>query len=243
MLSAQRFAADTTSGSVNISFRFFPMFFRLLLIESIFLPESPNPIWKPFLNSPANSLHLLRSESSFLLVLSITVSPSASFPKSVASPKLAVPVPLGFEVVVLSFLSSLLIWSNPIRDLSCFAAFFAAVPTLFVDSLRLSAAPDALCRLSSAVPASSDKLDIGDSTVLDPLDFCPVINSVKLLNALAKVASLPINVLTALIIGVNRFIRPCPIVAFSESNCSCKIRTWFAQLPDVLAKSPCAADN
>ena len=118
-------------------------------------------------------------------------------------------------------LSSFWIWSNPIRERISFAAFFAALPAFFVESAMLSADWEAS---SIPAPASAAAAPV-DAIWLVPDDLLPVISSVKLLNAFARVANFPIRVFTALMMGVNKLISPCPIVAFRESNCSFRMRT------------------
>ena len=43
-----------------------------------------------------------------------------------------------------------------------------------------------------------------------------------------------------LLTGDSTLISPWPIVAFKLSNCSCRMRIWFAQPSDVREKSPAA---
>ena len=137
--------------------------------------------------------------------------------------------------------SSLLILSKPMRAFIFFAAFCAACPTLSVLLARLDAESDAFSR---PVPASSAAPATAATPLLsEPLDLFPVINFVKDLNAFASVTSFPITILITRMIGVNKLIRPCPIVAMRDCICRLSILHWFAQLPEVRAKSPCAADS
>ena len=79
--SAHLLADAVTEGSEKISFRFFLMLLMLLIIDSIFFSEFPNPILNPFLNIAASSLHRFSRPDSFLSVLSISVFPVALSPE------------------------------------------------------------------------------------------------------------------------------------------------------------------
>ena len=75
------------------------------------------------------------------------------------------------------------------------------------------------------------------------LDFLP--NNLPKTPAItfATVITFPITVLSTLITGVKTATRPLPIMPRSCFHCSWSILTWFAHVPLVLAKSPCASDN
>jgi len=123
-------------------------------------------------------------------------------------------------------------WSKLARLFAALAAFFVALVRLFTPDVALS-------ELSEAFANSSLVVLTDDSS----LDLLPVIISVKDLNALAKALNFPSNVLINFKTGVNTFINPCPILAFKLSICNESILVWFAQLSDVLAKSPEASAN
>ena len=234
--SAHSPAASITSFEVNISFKDCQILCSDFLIFVIFFSLSPNPIRNPLRNKPANFFTLSIRPARDWSIFVITVSPCARLPKSMLPPEVAPVPPFPPEPPELSEagLSIFCIWSKPINTRISLAAFFAALPAPAAPSARSSAAPAAPLKPSSAFPAISDM----------PEDaFFPVISSVKDLNAFANITNLPTTALIPLIIGVNRFINPCPIDALRLSNCRERMRTWFAQESEVLAKSPLASDN
>ena len=106
------------------------------------------------------------------------------------------------------------------------AAFFSAFP-----------APEAAVpALSAATATASIPAAVADA----PESLPPDIKAKKALNAFARLSILPMTALITWMTGDNAAISPWPMVAFKLSNCSCKIRTWFAQPVDVLEKSPAA---
>ena len=98
-----------------------------------------------------------------LLFLSMTVSPRDRFPKSTPVPPMPdVPIllpELGVELSLDVLLSSLLIWSKPIRARIFSAAFFAELATPLLDFERLSAE---LAALSIPVLAPAAALPIAE---------------------------------------------------------------------------------
>ena len=188
----------------------------------------------------------------FLSNLDTASSPVAKDPKSTGLPRLPADVPEPFGVLpefpvsadedVSDGSESFVILSNPIRDRICFAAFCAAFPVFFTADVVLFAASVAFCSPALASVAAVPAAAIWPSPE-DPEFLFPVISSVKALNTFARVTNFPRRVFTVCMIGVNRLIRPWPIEAFKESICRLNTLTWFAHDPDVLAKSPDAADN
>ena len=221
------------------------------------LPSRARPLFQRFLRVfVVGSMAFFISSKTFFHFfpsLDTASSPVDREPKSTGLPRLPPDTPEPFGALPESPVppdedsdgsESFVILSNPIRDRICFAAFCAAFPVFFTADVVSFAASAAFCNpvLASvaAVPAAAIwALPPPD----DPEFFFPVISSVKALNAFARVTSFPRRLFTVCMIGVNRLISPWPIDAFRESICNFNTLTWFAQEPDVLAKSPDAADN
>ena len=163
MALAHPSAAVITEVSVKISFRFFPISLIPAVMVFILFWESPNPILNPFLNIAANSLLRFNKADIFLSVLSITVSPCVKFPKSTPVPLTPVPLPVdGVELSVSVWLSSLLIWSKPMRVRIFSAAFLADLATPLLALERLSAELAA-----SSIPA------LAPAAALPIAEICP----------------------------------------------------------------------
>ena len=223
--SSQVSAAFNTSGAVNISLRL-----SLIPLMAFFngsRDTSPRPALNPSLKISLSSFSLsITAWSTGFNPASVS---SAAFAISSLIPKSELKSPAPPPVSV--FFVRLLISSNPSKPPYSFAAFFALPPAAFVAPVR----EFAFC------VAVSNPVAILPTEELAPLDVFPVMISVNLLNASAATWSFAIRALSTLITGVNTLIRPWPMLAFKESNLMARILVWFAQLSDVLAKSPCAS--
>ena len=191
---ANRLAACSTSGDVNISVRLSLMFW----IDSFMLSRtlvSPNPTLNPAMNRFLSSFAFSISPAYLLSISStadVSSSPmsnsSAEYPPSAPPPE----PPLPESVSGLMILSS----SMPVLTLfMSLAAFLAAPPAPPAAAPALSAA----CATASIPAAAADA---------PPEPFLPVTISVKALKALARLISLLMIRLITCMTGVSTFIRP-----------------------------------
>ena len=220
-------AAFCMSESVTISI-------RLILIPSMCFwissntAVSPRPSQNPFTREDFSSLSLSIIPCRRLSTSSV---PSGSEPMSKSSASYPPPDAPPPDPLLPELSAGLIIFNSSIpvdTPFMSLAAFLAAPPAPLAADPALSAA-----FATASIPAAA-------ADAPPPSPFLPVISSVKARNALARLISFPIIVFITWITGDSTLISPWPIVAFKLSNCSCKMRTWFAQPFDVREKSPAA---
>ena len=165
-----------------------------------------------------------------------TASPSSIFSKSTSPrapvpPPMPPPPPLEPEPAPLppeSLLNTFSLSNGAKALLAAFPAFSADFPAASIPSARSSAPPAAADKSDANCPESPTGIDIPNSfDKIAPICFAMAIRAER-------------TVFKNFTTGVNTIIRPEPRTDSNSLNCSDSILVWFAQLPEVFAKSPAA---
>ena len=201
----------------NISLKIFFILEKTSLIFSALSIQGLNTEPTTSEKKPPMVFHILLVSFSTDAVASVIPS-AMDRPPSAAFP----------PVAALFSSSTLVIWSNPARvRLSSFAAPLA--------DERLSAV--------AAVEPPSLSAEALAAFMLSAAESPLVKAAVKAAKAFAATISFSIIAFSHFTAGLSTFINPSPIAALKVSNCSDSTLTWFAQLSEVLIKSPAAFES